>query len=262
MDEQEATAARLVAAVRDRAPIPPLTDANPDMTVLDAYRIQQLVVRDRLPTEGPVVGYKVGLTSKPMQELLGIDTPDYGPILAAMYRSGDTTLDLDELIHPRVEAEIAFQLGSALRGPGVDADDVLAATTGVMAAIEVIDSRIVDWRIRLADTIADNASSALVVLGDFVPLAELDLAAVEATLEVARPGGESDSVTGAGDAVLGHPARAVAWCAAALHEVAGETIAAGEIVLPGAMARALPLAPGDVVRASFAGLGLVEATVA
>jgi 2-keto-4-pentenoate hydratase len=252
--DEEAMAARLVAAGRDRVPIPPLTDSNPDMSVLDAYGIQQLVVRDRLRTEGPVVGYKVGLTSAAMQELLGIDTPDYGPILSSMYRSGDATLDLGALIHPRVEAEIAFQLASPLRGPGVDVDDVMAATAGVMAAIEVIDSRIVDWRIRLADTIADMASSAVVVTsGRPVPAASVPLAEIN----VVMYDGDVEVSSGVGAAVLGHPARAAAWLVNTLGEL-GVGLEAGHVVMPGAMHAAVTAEAGHSYRAVFDHLGAVE----
>jgi 2-keto-4-pentenoate hydratase len=247
-------AAALAAARRTRVAIQPLTDTAPDMTPLDAYRVQQLVVQDRLPAEGPVAGYKVGLTSKPMQELLGIDQPDYGPILASMLLAGDRTIRLDELIQPRVEAEIAFLVGSPLRGPGVEAGDVLAATTGVMAAIEVIDSRIAEWRIRLADTIADMASSALVVTsGRPVPAEGVPLDEVRVVM---YDDGEALS-EGVGAAVLGHPARAAAWLANTLGEL-GVGIEPGHVIMPGAMHAAVPARAGHRYRAVFDHLGAVE----
>ena len=256
----DALAATLLDADARSVPVAPLTDAWPEMTTADAYAVQAHGRELRLRMGERLVGRKVGLTSAAMQEMLGVDQPDFGFLTDQMVLPSGSAIHAERLIAPRVEAEIAFRLARPLGGDA-SVEEVLAATGEVAPALEIIDSRIVDWRIRLADTIADNASSALVVLGQFVPLADLDLAAIEATLEVGRPDGESDSVTGAGDAVLGHPARAVAWCAAALQEVAGETIAAGEIVLPGAMARALPIAPGHVVRATFTELGVVEAKV-
>ena len=247
-------AAALVAARRDRAPIPPLTDAEPDMTALDAYRVQQLVVAERMAEEGPVAGYKVGLTSKPMQELLGIDTPDYGPILKASLVEGDATLRLADLIQPKVEAEIAFLLDRPLHGPGVSAADVLGATAGVMAAIEVIDSRILDWRIRLADTIADLASSALVVVsGRPVPA---DGLTIEEIGVVMHDDGEPVS-RGVGAAVLGHPAEAAAWLANTLGEL-GVGLEAGHVVMPGAMHAAVTAQAGHRYRAEFDRLGAVE----
>ncbi|HEY7280819.1 MAG TPA: 2-keto-4-pentenoate hydratase [Actinomycetota bacterium] len=254
MDDDERTATALVAATRDRVPIAPLTDSSPDMTADRAYRIQQLVVEARLPTEGPVVGYKVGLTSKPMQELLGIDTPDYGPILSSMYRPGDTTLLLGDYIGPRVEAEIAFQLRTPLRGPGVTAEDVLAATAGVMAAIEVIDSRITDWRIRLADTIADMASSAVIVTsGRPAPVEGLALDEIR----VAMHDDDEEVAGGVGGAVLGHPANAAAWLVNTLGEH-GVGLEAGHVVMPGAMHAAVTAQAGHRYRAVFDHLGSVE----
>jgi 2-keto-4-pentenoate hydratase len=247
-------AAALVAARRDRTPIAPLTEAEPDMTALEAYGIQQLVVAELLPAEGPIAGYKVGLTSKPMQELLGIDRPDYGPILESMLRHGDTVLRLSELIQPRVEAEIAFVLAAPLRGPGVEAEDVLAATQGVMAAIEVIDSRIEGWRIRLADTIADLASSAAIVTSErAVPVEGLRLEEIEVVM---LDDGEPAS-SGVGAAVLGHPARAAAWLANTLGEL-GVGLEPGHVIMPGAMHAAVTAQAGHRYRADFDHLGSVE----
>jgi 2-keto-4-pentenoate hydratase len=254
VEGHERMASALVAARRGRAPIAPLTDAEPDMTALDAYRVQQLVVAERLPSEGPVAGYKVGLTSKAMQELLGIETPDYGPILTSMLVRGDATLRLGDLIQPKVEAEIAFLLARPLRGPGIEAGDVLAATSGVMAAIEVIDSAIEGWRIRLADTIADMASSAVVVVSDRpVPVEDVRLEDVRVVM---HDDGEPVS-SGVGSAVLGHPARAAAWLANTLGEL-GVGLEAGHVVMPGAMHAAVTAEPGHRYRAEFDGLGAVE----
>ena len=254
MEGHERMASALVSARRDRVPIPPLTEAEPAMTALDAYRIQQLVVGERMQDEGPVVGYKVGLTSKAMQDLLGIDTPDYGPVLRSMLVEGDATLRLSELIQPRVEAEIAFLLSAPLQGPGVSANDVMTATVGVMAAIEVIDSRIADWRIRLADTIADLASSAAVVTsGHPVPLDGLRLEDVEVVM---HDDGEPVS-RGVGAAVLGHPAEAVAWLANTLGEL-GVVLEAGHVVMPGAMHAAVTAQAGHRYRAEFDRLGAVD----
>jgi 2-keto-4-pentenoate hydratase len=254
MEGHERLAAALMAAARDRAPIAPLTDAEPGMTALDAYRIQQLQVEARLPEEGPIAGYKVGMTSRAMQELLGIDQPDYGPVLSSMLVVDGAVLRRSNLIQPRVEAEIAFVLGAPLRGPGVDEEDVLGATAGVMAAIELIDSRIVDWRIRLADTVADMASSAAVVTSDrSVPIRDLHLAEVGVVMQ--RDGEEVSR--GAGASVLGNPARAVAWLVNTLGEL-GVGLEAGHIVMPGAMHAAVPAEAGHAYRAVFDELGAVE----
>jgi 2-keto-4-pentenoate hydratase len=249
----EEAAAALLAAARDRRPIPPLTDRWPGLAAEDGYRIQREVVRARLEAGETVVGYKVGLTSRAMQDLLGVDQPDHGPILSAMLVPDGGAVAAGELIQPRVEAEIAFVLGDALEGPGVTALDVLRATAGVVAAIEVIDSRIEGWRIKLADTIADLASSARVVLaGRLVPLDGIDLRLVGCTLE--RNG--EVVATGAGAAALGNPAHAVAWAANTLGAL-GVRMEPGHVVMPGALHAAVPAEPGDVFTASFDRLGPV-----
>jgi 2-keto-4-pentenoate hydratase len=241
-------AQRLYDADRTATPIAPLPAG---LTIGDAYAIQLAgrALRDR-----PVVGRKVGLTSAAMQEMLGVGQPDFGYLTDAMVSPSGAAIPAGRFIAPRVEGEIAFRMGRPLGG-AVTIDDVLDATEAVAPALEVIDSRIADWRIGIADTIADNASSGHVVLGGWRPLDGLDLAAVELALTA---GGER--VTGRGDAVLGHPAAAVAWLARALAEHGGERIAAGEVVIPGAMARALPIAAGDAVRAEITGLGAVTMT--
>jgi len=248
----------LLRAHGEASPIPPLTEAEPALSADDAYRVQQLVVAARLPHDGPIVGYKVGLTSKAMQELLGIDSPDFGPILSAMVVESGAVVDRARLIQPRVEAEIAFVLARPLRGPGVEAEDVLAATSGVMAAIEVIDSRVEGWRIKLADTIADLASSAMVVTSGR-PVPPHGLALDEIGVRMERDGDEVSS--GVGSAVLGHPARAVAWLINTLGEK-GVGLEAGHIVMPGAMHAAVPAEAGNRFRAVFEELGPVEVSFA
>lgn len=246
-------AAALLAAARDRRPIPPLTERWPTLDADDAYRIQQHLVRARLDAGETIVGYKVGLTSRAMQELLGVDRPDYGPILSTMLVSDGGEVPASDLIQPRVEAEIAFVLERPVQGPGVTAIDVVRASAGVTAAIEVIDSRIEGWRIGLADTIADLASSARVVLpGRLVPIDGIDLRLVGCTLE--RNG--EVVATGAGAAALGNPAHAVAWAANTLGML-GVRLEPGHVVMPGALHAAVPAAAGDVFTATFDHLGPV-----
>lgn len=248
---------RLDTAWQTRTPIPPLTAERPDLTPAEAYAIQEVVVGRRLARGERIVGWKVGLTSKAMQDQLGVDQPDYGPILSGFLVPDGGTIEAATLIAPRAEAEIAFLLGAPLRGPGVGVWDVVRATTAVAAAIEVIDSRIEGWRIRLADTIADLASSARVVLGTRpVPLDGLDLRTIGVVVE--RNG--EVVATGAGAAALGHPAAAVAWAANVLGEL-GVTMEAGSIVMPGALHASVPIGPGDLVRARFDGLGVVSVAV-
>ncbi len=255
IDEATAVALgeRLHTAWQTRTPIPPLTAEYPDLSPADAYAIQQVVVARRLAAGERIVGWKVGLTSKAMQDQLGVDQPDYGPILSGYLVAEGAAIEAASLIAPRVEAEIAFLLAAPLRGPGVSALDVLRATAGVAPAIEVIDSRIEGWRIRLADTIADLASSAHVVVGPrLTPLDGLELRTVGVVVE--RRG--EVVATGAGAAALGHPAAAVAWAANALGAL-GVTLEAGALVMPGALHASIPVAAGDVVRARFEGLGAV-----
>jgi len=250
----EACADALLAAERDRVPIPPITERWPAISALEAYAIQERIVATRLASGETIVGWKVGLTSKAMQDQLGVDQPDYAPILSGWFPPEGESIPFDALIAARGEAEIAFELSSPLRGPGVTAADVRAATRGVRPAIEVIDSRIEAWKIRLPDTIADMASSARVVVGGpLTPLDDLDLTTVGVAFErngevVAR---------GVGSAVLGDPAAAVAWAANTLGSL-GVTLEAGHIVMPGAMHASVPAARGDTFRATFDGIGSVE----
>jgi 2-keto-4-pentenoate hydratase len=249
----EQVALLLDQAEQRRTSIEPLSERYAAFDAAQAYAIQRHWLSQKLARGEQLVGHKVGLTSKAMQEQMGVDQPDYGFLLASMVLPSGSTLSTDELIQARIEPEIAFWLAEDLRGPGVTVADVLAATRGVSAALEVVDSRIKDWRIRLADTIADNASSARVIVSaEIVPPQELDLQAEAVALT--RNG--SPTGTGDGRAVLGHPAAAVAWLVNKLAEF--ETgLRAGELVLPGAMCASVPVARGDRFVATFTRLGSV-----
>ncbi len=246
-------AARLERAERDRIAIDPPA-AGIALTAEDAYRIQMINVDRRVASGRRIVGRKIGLTSIAMQKMVGVDEPDFGHLFDDMIIASGEECPLDSLMQPRIEPEIAFVLARELRGPRVTRQDVLAATDYVTPALEIIDSRIRDWKITLADTIADNASSARVVLGQRkTNPAEIDLAAVAMTLD------KNGTVVerGLGSAVLGHPAQPLAWLANRLSEF-GQTLAAGSIVIPGALCRAVPVGAGDTVVASFEGLGSVS----
>jgi 2-keto-4-pentenoate hydratase len=234
-------------------PIAPLTATYPAMTAADAYSVQQVMLAKKLAGR-TILGRKVGLTSKAMQQMLGVDQPDYGVLADDMVIEDGGDCRLSELIQPKVEPEIAFILAKDLTGPGLTAAEVLAATEYITASLEIVDSRITNWQIKLADTIADNASSARYVLGKarVVP-GQLDLRLVGMVME--KNGQLVD--TGAGAAALGHPAEAVAWLANKLAEF-GVSLKAGEVILPGALCRAIEVKSGDVVRAEFAGLGQVS----
>jgi 2-keto-4-pentenoate hydratase len=239
----------------ERRPIDPISDARRDLTVQDAYAIQSHNIERRVAAGGVVRGRKVGLTSRPMQQLLGVDEPDFGVLLADMFTEDGDEIALESMLQPRVEAEMAFVMARDLAGPGLTVADALTAVAGVLPAIEVVDSRIADWRITLVDTIADNASCGRLVLGGaLTPVAGLDLRLMGMLLY--RNGVPIDS--GAGAAVLGNPARCVAWLANKLGGL-GSGLRRDDIVLPGALHRMTPARPGDVFRAEFARLGSVTA---
>jgi 2-keto-4-pentenoate hydratase len=252
--DRQAVADALMAAERDRVPIDPPTGTWPGLDATDAYEIQLLNARARLERGGTVRGHKVGLTSRAMQQMLSVDEPDYGHLFHDMFVVEGDALEAAALCHPRVEIEVAFVLEEALEGPGITVPDVLRSTAFVLPAIEVIDSRVRDWKITLPDTIADNASSARVVLGGKPTL----LSAVDVRLlgGILRRRGEIVE-TGAAGAVLGNPATAVAWLANKLADFGG-TLEAGHIVMPGACARAVDVEAGDSIRAEFDQLGGVE----
>ncbi|GIJ71020.1 2-keto-4-pentenoate hydratase [Virgisporangium ochraceum] len=249
--ELSTVADRLWAAERDRTPVRPITDEYPKLDAADAYRIQLHNIRRRT---GPVVGHKVGLSSLAMQQMMGVDEPDYGHLLADMRVDERVPVEAARYCYPRVEVEVGFVLGRDLPGDGCTEEDVLKATEAFAPAIELIDSRIVDWRIRLADTIADNASSAGFVLGAArVPPSAVDVRAIDAVLRR----GDEEVARGRSDAVLGHPATAVAWLARTVARF-GVRLRAGHVILPGACARAVDARPGDAFTASFTGLGDVS----
>lgn len=255
MDTEEARkyAERLLEAARTRVAIPPLTSDRPDLSVADAYAIQTELVAARLAGGDSIVGYKLGLTSRPMQELFGVDEPDYGPVLASGVVEDGGAVEMTRLIQPKVEAEIALVLDRPLQGPGVTALQAARAVAGAVATIEIVDSRIEDWKIKLPDTIADLASSAAAVVSSrVVPLDAFDVRLVG--MMISKNGGLM--ATGAGAAALGHPVQAVAWLANTLAAY-GTTLEAGRFVMTGSLHGAFEVAPGDVVEASFDRLGSV-----
>lgn len=254
----ERIAGDLVQAERSQRPIAPLTTSFPELAVEDAYAVQRAVIAIRLAAGATHVGWKIGLTSHAMQRLLGVDRPDFGHLLDDMAVAPGSALDLAALVAPRIEPEIAFLLGEDLRGPGVTIDDVLAATRWIAPALEVVDSRIVDWRIALADTVADNASGGRYVVGDWQALPDgLDLVTIEMRF---TPGAHS-AVSATGSAVLGHPAAPVAWLANTLAPL-GATLRAGQVVLSGSFLAAVPVTAGCHYRAELPVLGAVELAVA
>ncbi|EMR06979.1 2-keto-4-pentenoate hydratase [Bhargavaea cecembensis DSE10] len=257
MDRVKA-AQRLREAERTGKPIPPFTSGEEKITVEDAYQIQLLNIRERIAQGAEVKGLKIGLTSKPMQDMFGVNTPDYGHILDDMVYGSDEPVKAGAFIQPKVEFEIAFFLKQDLKGPDVMAEDVLAATDYVVPAVEIIDSRIRDWKFKFEDTVADNGSSAGAVLGDKrTGLDGIDLAGIG--MKAYKNGELLDEATGA--AVMGNPANAVAWLANAVAEY-GIELKAGQFILSGALAAAVPFEPGDEFRADFGNLGDVSVSFA
>ncbi len=247
----------LYEARRTRQSIEPFTDADPDLGMADGYAVQQQLTAMLLAEGDRIAGYKVGLTSKPMQRMIGVDQPDYGPVLAStIYADGDA-VPRGGFIQPKLEAEIAFMLGSALAGPGVSVLDARRAIAGMTAAVEIVDSRFADWRIKLADTIADLASNGAVAISSrIVPLDGQDPRLIGMVLT--RQGELVD--TAAGAAALGDPVKVVAWLANTLGEM-GVAMEPGQLIMTGALHAAVPMQAGDVFRAEFDRLGPVTVRV-
>ena len=253
-DVRAELAAELAEAERGKVPIKPLTDRYADLDVVDAYEIQLLNIRARVAAGARVVGHKVGLSSEAMQKMMGVDEPDYGHLLDDMEVFEDRPVPAGKFLYPRVEVEVGFILADDLPGAGCTEDDVLAATAAFAPSIELIDTRITDWKIKLGDTIADNASSAGWVLGtDRVSPKDVDVKNIDAVL---TRNGEVVA-EGRSDAVLGNPVTAVAWLARKVDDF-GVRLRAGDIVLPGSCTRAIDARPGDDFVADFLGLGSVR----
>jgi 2-keto-4-pentenoate hydratase len=250
-------AALLAEAERTRQPIPPPREAFPQLSVGDAYRVQLANVARRKRRGERVIGHKVGLTARAMQELFGVDEPDYGHLFDTMLHDAAKPLDLRELIDPQIEVEPAFVLRSRLEGHRLGIEDVLAATECIVVCFEVIDSRVAEWRIGIQDTVADNGSSARVILGtERVRPADLDLANLETFLELDGKVVERGNTA----AVLGHPARSVAWLASTVAQF-GVTLQAGDIVLPGTCTRSRRVAGCHSATGRMLGLGSVSIAI-
>ncbi|MDX3697809.1 fumarylacetoacetate hydrolase family protein [Streptomyces europaeiscabiei] len=241
-----AAASDLLAAERSLRTIEHLTRRRPGLTIEDAYRIQWTNVQQRLVHGARIAGHKVGLTSLAMQQQIGVDQLDSGVLLDDMLLLSGSTLPLGQLVMPRVEAEIAFRLGSDLHGPDIDVHTVRAAVSEVLLALEVIDTRYGDWRMTLQDSVADNAAAARAVPGPEIALhAGLDLGSEEITVRV-----DGEVVVSApGSAVLGGPLNSVMWLVRQLDRY-GAGLRRGDLVLAGAVHASLPLHPGTVIEAS------------
>lgn len=240
---------KLWSAQQERTPCPALTEGNPELTLADAYEIQKINLSRRKSEHGSLgrgarqVGWKVGITSRAVQEWLGVDEPDFGGLLDEMAVGDGERADITRLLQPRVEGEIAFVLKKCLVGPGITTAQVIAATDFILPAIEIIDSRVIDWKFKIQDTIADNASSAMFVLGTRpMPLSDVNLRTIGMTL---RKNGEVIS-TGTGAACLGNPVNAMVWLANKLGSL-GEQLNTGQVILSGALGPVSPVVAGDHV---------------
>jgi 2-oxopent-4-enoate/cis-2-oxohex-4-enoate hydratase len=241
----------LYHAMHTQTVVEPLTTRHPDITIAHAYNIQQRMLSNRLNAGERIVGKKIGVTSAAVMNMLSVYQPDFGYLLDGMIYNEGQSIDAKTLIQPKAEGEIAFILKKDLMGPGISNADVLAATECVMPCFEIVDSRIRDWKIKIQDTVADNASCGVFVLGDCaVDPRRIDLSTCGMVLE---KNGEIIG-TGAGAAALGSPVNAVAWLANTLGRL-GIGMKAGEVILSGALAAMSPAKAGDNFRVSIGGMG-------
>jgi 2-keto-4-pentenoate hydratase len=251
-------ARRLDAAMRTRVPIPPVTewDEIPDITA--AYAVQLCWTQMRIKRGEKVLGHNVGLTSKVAQQQIGVDQPDYGRLWQSSFyesRNGSVEIAAGNFLQPRIEGEVAFLIGKSLRGPDITPEQVLAATEACALGVEIVDSRIANWKITVADTVADNASYGGFSHGPWdKKLRDADLSAVE--MSIHQNG--ALAAKGLGSAVLGSPVNSTAWLASKLSEF-GLSLEPGDIVISGTFMRMLPLKSGDVF--VFALTGQPELTV-
>jgi 2-oxopent-4-enoate/cis-2-oxohex-4-enoate hydratase len=241
----------LYAALIDRKAVDPLTDREPSITIEDAYQIQLRMIQRRLDAGETIVGKKIGVTSKVVMDMLKVNQPDFGQMTSGMVFNEGDAIRADSMIAPKAEAEVAFVLKSDLMGPGVTAADVLRATDFVVPCFEIVDSRIRDWKIKIQDTVADNASCGVLTLGGVRRNPrQLDLALAGMVLE---KNGEVIS-TSTGAAVQGSPANAVAWLANTLGRL-GIGLKAGEVILSGSQSPLVPVKAGYNLRCDVGGLG-------
>ncbi|PXW92315.1 2-oxopent-4-enoate/cis-2-oxohex-4-enoate hydratase [Sphaerotilus hippei] len=251
----EALGDELFAAWRERQVLSPLRLRHPEITIADAYAIQSRLLQRRLAAGEHVVGKKIGVTSKPVQDFLGVYEPDFGVLTSGMVCQESDGIDLNGLIQPKAEAELAFVLAEDLRGPGITPVDVLRATAYVSPCFEIVDSRIRNWDIKIQDTVADNASCGVFVIGrDRADPRDFDLTMAGMVL---HRNGELHA-TGVGAAVQGSPLNAVAWLANTLGRL-GVPLRAGEVILSGSQSPLVAVTDGDELACTISGLGTCRA---
>mgnify|MGYP001819935530 FL=1 len=255
MDEEKITALgdELYQALRTQSTVQPLTERETDITIEDAYHISLRMVSQRVALDDEkIIGKKIGVTSKPVQDMLGVFQPDFGFLTDAMVIEDGADIPIaGNMIQPKAEGEIAFRLKKDLVGPGVTEQDVLDATATIMPCFEIVDSRIDDWKIKIEDTVADNASCGVYVLGkNEVDPRDYDLPNLKMKI---YKNGEFHS-EGLGSAVQGNPLTAVAWLANTLGEY-GIPFRAGEVILSGSLAPLIPVVAGDRMSLEIEGIG-------
>ena len=246
----------LYEAMRKRTTIAPLTTQSPDINIEDAYQISLRMLERRLADGEQMIGKKIGVTSKVVMDMLNVRQPDFGFLTDTMVYGNSAEVPVStQLIQPKAEGEIAFVLKRDLKGPGVTNADVIAATDFVMPCFEIVDSRITDWKIKIQDTIADNASCGAIVLGDkSVSPLDVDLATCGIVVSL---NGEIIS-TGAGAAAMGSPVNAVTWLANTLGAY-GIELKAGDIILSGSLVPLQTVKPGDAMHMEIGGIGQASA---
>jgi 2-keto-4-pentenoate hydratase len=255
-DVHRRAADRLARAAQEGVPCAPVRDLLGASDLTSGYAVQRLLTQAALADGRGIVGAKIGLTSPAVQQQLGVDSPDFGVLFADMARAQDEPIDQSTLLQPRIEAEVAFVLGADLDRPDVDLDMVRGAVDHVVAALEIVDSRIERWDISLVDTVADNASCGLFVLGDAKrSLGDVDLREAAMTM---RADGEVVS-EGSGAACLGDPCAALLWLARTTYQF-GSPLRAGDLVLSGALGPMVPVTAGTTYEATVSGLDSVRAT--
>ena len=249
----EKYANELYDALKNNTMIEPISSREPECTIEDAYAIQHCGITKRINKDGVrIIGKKIGVTSKAVMDMLGVYQPDFGYLLSDMIYSDGDEIDVSHhMIQPKAEGEIAFVLKEDLMGPGVTVSDVIKATKFVMPCFEIVDSRIKDWKIKIQDTVADNASCGYIVFGgQSVTVHDVDLTTCGITLEC---NGELLH-TGAGAAALGSPINAVVWLANTLGKL-GVGLKAGEVILSGALCAMVPIKAGDNMTINIGGIG-------
>ncbi|MFT4583995.1 MAG: 2-oxopent-4-enoate/cis-2-oxohex-4-enoate hydratase [Gammaproteobacteria bacterium] len=246
----------LYEAMRARTTIAPLTDQSPEINIEEAYQISLRMLERRLADGERMIGKKIGVTSKVVMDMLNVRQPDFGFLTDTMVYGNSAEVPVStQLIQPKAEGEIAFVLKHDLKGPGVTNADVIAATDFVMPCFEIVDSRITDWKIKIQDTIADNASCGVIVLGDkSVSPLDVDLATCGIVVSL---NGEIIS-TGAGAAAMGSPVNAVTWLANTLGAY-GIELKAGDIILSGSLVPLQSVKPGDSMHMEIGGIGQASA---